>query len=268
MFSCPEVNALLSEHLRSPSVLKNAVHHSNDSKTEDLLFRSGFTETEEQAPGLPSRATGAIKNAMESLKPLTIHIHLVTGVTRVFRQENPEFIAVICNDLDGKLFSQSTLIIDSADEAIAFSGQALMGVSILTDQIPNSISMRETMSRTRVTQITKENFIELRGQKIPKVEGIRSNILSEIVLTSGQHIYLESSEIAIGGMGERAEMHHLFANPSLACRKLGGGFTIWNTAHIVSWSHSPKLEAPGNSWSAVEVANPEEPLTLYASPLA
>ena len=205
---------------------------------------------------------------MESPKPLTIHIHLINGVTRVFRQDNPELIAVICNDLDGKLFSQSTLIIDSPDEAIAFSGQALMGISILTDQIPNSISMRETMSRTRVTQITKESFLELRRQNVPKVEGIRSNILSEIVFTSGEHIYLESSEIAIGGLGERAEMHHLFTNPSLACRKLGGGFTLWNTAHIVSWSHSPKLEAPGNSWSAVEVADPENRLTLYASPLA
>ena len=205
------------------------------------------------------------KNAMESLNPITIHIHLINGTTRVFRQDNPELIAVICNDLDGKLFTQSTLIIDSMGESITFSGHALMGISILTDQIPNSISMRESMTGSLVTQISKDSFLDLRRQNVPKVQGIRSNILSELVFASGEHIYLESSEIAIGGLGERAEMHHLFTNPSQACRKLGGGFSLWNTAQIVSWSHSPKLEAPGNSWSAVEVADSEDTLALSES---
>jgi hypothetical protein len=202
---------------------------------------------------------------MENLQPITIHLHLINGLTRVFYQDDPELIATICNDLDGRVFTQPNLIIESKENAVAFAGHTLMGISILTDQIPNSISMRENMSRTVVTQITEENFLQLGHQDRPKVEGRRSNILSEIVFVSGEHLYLEFSEVAIGGMGERAEMHNLFTNPSLACHRLGGGFSLWNTAQMVSWSHSPKLATPGNSWSAEEVAEPTDlPAKIYS----
>lgn len=190
---------------------------------------------------------------MENPQPITIQIHLANGQTRVFQQDIPEFVTTICNDLDGRVFTQPTLIIQAEDNVVAFCGPALIGISILTDQIPNSFSLRENRSKTVVSQITQENFLLRRHQNRPKTEGIRSSILSEIVFVSGEHLYLEFSEIAIGGMGERAEMHHLFSNPSLACRKLGGGFSLWNTAQMVSWSHAPKLETPDNSWHAVEV---------------
>ena len=194
---------------------------------------------------------------MENLQPITIHLHLTSGLKRVFHQDNPRLIATIFDEFDGRLFTQPTLIIESRDSVTAFSSHSLIGISILTDQVPNSLSLREGRSKTVVTEITQENYLQLRHQNIPKVEGIRSNILSEIVFVSGQHLYLEFSEIAIGGMGERAELHHQFSNPSLACRRLGGGFSLWNTAQIVSWSHSPKLESPDTSWNLEENAEPE-----------
>jgi hypothetical protein len=194
---------------------------------------------------------------MENLQPITIQLHLTSGLKRVFHQDNPRLIATIFDEFDGRLFTQPTLIIESRDSVTAFSSHSLIGISILTDQVPNSLSLREGRSKTVVTEITQENYLQLRHQNIPKVEGVRSNILSEIVFVSGQHLYLEFSEIAIGGMGERAELHHQFSNPSLACRRLGGGFSLWNTAQIVSWSHSPKLESPDTSWNLEENAEPE-----------
>ena len=204
---------------------------------------------------------------MENLNPLTIQVHLINGQTRTFRQDNPDLVTAICNDLDGRIFTQSTLIIEGEDEAVTFSGHALIGLSILSDLTPGFITLRESMAKTVVTQITAENFLQLRHENKPKVEGIRSNILSEIVFVSGDQLYLEFSEVAIGGMGERAEMHHLFTNPSLACRRLGGGFSLWNTAQIASWSHSPKLEAPGESWQATEVTEFDLKLTKTLSPV-
>ena len=153
---------------------------------------------------------------MENHTPFSIHVHLVSGLTRVFHQDNPELVETICNDLDARIFDRSTLIIENGLNAVAFAGHGLLGISIVTDQMPKAISMRESTLRTYVRQISKE--------------------------------------IAIGGMGERAEMHHLFTNPSLACRRLGGGFSLWNTSQIMSWSHSPKLESPGTTWKAIEVA--------------
>ena len=194
---------------------------------------------------------------MEYLQPITIQVHLINGTTREFQQDNPEAIAAICNNLDGRVFTEANLIIAGKHEAIAFSGHALIGVSILTDQIPNSIKLREDLLKTVVTQISKESYLDLRNNNMPKVTGIRSNILSEIVFLNGQQLFLEFSEIAIGGLGERAEMHHLFTNPSLACHRLGGGFSLWNTAQMASWSHSPKLEAPDTAWNALEVLEPE-----------
>lgn len=189
---------------------------------------------------------------MDNNKPITIHVHLVSGVTRVFHQDNPELIAKICNDLDARIFDRSTLVIENKDSAVAFAGHGLLGISIITDEIPNVVSMRENSLRTYVRQISKADFNLLLEKNLPKVEGLRSNIVSEIAFVNGQTIYLEFSEIAVGGMGERAEMHHLFTNPLLACRRLGGGVSLWNTARIMSWSHSPKLESPGNAWSAIE----------------
>ena len=147
-----------------------------------------------------------------------------------------------------------TLIIENGLNAVAFAGHGLLGISIVTDQMPKAISMRESTLRTYVRQISKEDYNLILHRNLPKEEGLRSNIVSEIAFVNGQQIYLEFSEIAIGGMGERAEMHHLFTNPSLACRRLGGGFSLWNTSQIMSWSHSPKLESPGTTWKAIEVA--------------
>ena len=58
--------------------------------------------------------------------------------------------------------------------------------------------------------------------------------------------WLPTSEEAADTLREQA----------LSCRRLEGGFRIWNTAHIVSWSHYPKLEVPANAWPAESLAQP------------
>lgn len=187
---------------------------------------------------------------MALFQPTGIQIHLVTGHKRMFYQEDLELVAKICNDLDGRIFSRASLIIDSALDVTAIPGTAMLGITILTDPLPPAFYEAEKASKTVITQISQEAFQLRRLQDMSKVEGRRSPILCELEFVSGEHLFLEFSEIALSGMGERNALNHLFTRPSLSCRRLDGGFSIWSTSHIVSWSLYPKLEVPANAWPA------------------
>lgn len=187
---------------------------------------------------------------MDNYQAIVIQLHLTTGHERMFYQEDPGLVAKICDDLDRSIFSRASLIIESTEDVAAVPGNALIGITILTDPLPTSFYERERTSQTVVTQISHETFHLRRLQYMSKVQGQRNPILCELEFVSGGHLFLEFSEIGASGMGERNALTHLFTRPSLFCRRLEGGFSIWNTAHIVSWSHYPKMEVPANAWQA------------------
>ncbi len=192
---------------------------------------------------------------MSKFQPTGIQFHLVTGDKRMFYQEDADVVDGICKDLDGHVFARESLIIEGADDVIAIPGRALIGITILTDPLPSSFLEKERLSRTVTTQISRETYQFRRLQAMSKVEGQRSPTLSELVFINGEHLFLEFSEIASSRLGERDALHHLFSHPALSCRRLEGGFCIWNTGHIVSWSHYPKLEVPRNAWPAEFLTN-------------
>jgi hypothetical protein len=207
-------------------------------------------------PVLEAGPEGVASGRSPSALPTGIQLHLTTGRKHWFYQENAELVGTIMDDLDGNVFSKESLVIDGADEVSSFPGSALIGITILTDVLPESFLEKEKLSKTVVTQISLETFQYSRLQLISKYEGMRGALLSEIEFVSGERLYLEFSEVARNAMGERSVMHHLFSRPSISSRRPEGGFSIWNTAHIVSWSHYPKLDAPGDSWPAETLTEP------------
>ncbi len=188
--------------------------------------------------------------------PTGIQLHLTTGRKHWFYQENAALVATILSDLDGHVFTRDSLFINGVDEVSSFPGQALIGITVLTSPLPASFLEQEKLSGTVVTQISLETFQYSRLQLISKYEDIQSALLSEIEFVSGERLYLEFRESAASTMDESSAMHHLFLRPSLSCRRPEGGFSIWNTAQIVSWSHYPKLDAPGNAWPAETLTEP------------
>ena len=174
----------------------------------------------------------------------------------MFYQEDQDLVGKICEGADGQIFSRASLIIESVDGVTSFPGNALIGITILTEPLPHSFLEHEASSKINIRQISQESFLVRRPQAISSIEGARGFTLSEIEFVSGEHLFLEASAVAQSGMRERNTLHHLFSNPSLWCRRLEGGFSIWNTAHIVSWSHFPKLEVPANSWRAETLTEP------------
>ncbi|HVL39211.1 MAG TPA: hypothetical protein VM328_07455 [Fimbriimonadaceae bacterium] len=194
---------------------------------------------------------------MGEFQPSGIQLHLITGRKHMFYQGDASLLNNICSDLDGRVFSRTNLILESLQDVTSFPGHALIGITILTDTIPESFYERERLSKTVITQISQETFQFRRLQDLAKEEGQRSALLSELEFVSGERLFLEFSEIAVSGMRERNALNHLFAHPSLSCRRLEGGFSIWNTKHIVSWSHYPKLEVPAHAWPAESLSQPD-----------
>lgn len=181
---------------------------------------------------------------------------MATGRKHMFYQDDPSLVQAICEDLNGQIFGRASLIIQSLREVTAFPGHSLVGITILTDPLPESLFERERASKTVITQVSEETFQYRKLQEVLRVEGKRGVIFSELEFTSGERLFLEIDGEAMSSMGERNAMHHLFTRPSISCRRLDGGFSIWNTAHIISWSQSPKLESPENAWTAESLAQP------------
>ena len=190
---------------------------------------------------------------MAHYQPTAIQLHLVTGHKLMFVQEDSALVAAICNDLDGNVFKRASLIVNGEDDVTSVPGSALIGITILTDPLPQSFVDREAVAQTVITQISKETFQFKRLRHMANVEGERSSTFSELEFVSGEHLFLQNSEIAESSMGQRNSLHHLFTRPSLWCRRLDGGFSVWNTAHIVYWSQYPKVDVPANSWPAESV---------------
>lgn len=189
--------------------------------------------------------------------PIEIHLHLTSGRKHIFTQSDLAFAGKICDDIDGDIFSKQCLIIESKEEVVAFPGHALMGVTIFTDPLPDSFLKQELLTKTTATQVTQDVFQDRHAHVIAKREGQRSVVLSEVEFANGARLFLEFDQVAAIAIDERSTMHHLFLYPALMCRT-AGGYSIWNTAHMVSWSHYPKLHIPVNSW--VAEAAPKDPI--------
>lgn len=200
--------------------------------------------------------------------PTSIQLHLITGRKAMFYLEDAVKASEICEELDGHVFTKGSLIIEGLDTVAAFSGSALVGITVLTSGLPKSFEDREAMMRTVVTQLSEPSFQQRKDFCKDKVQGERSCVVSELEFVTGEHLYLEFNEIAVGDMGERSVLTNLFTRPSIFCRTLEGGFGVFNTAHIVSWSHHPKLDVPTNAWYAESLPSSKDedaPVCLLSS---
>lgn len=184
-----------------------------------------------------------------SVHPIEIHLHLTSGRKHIFTQSDLGFAKKICDDLNASIFKEQSLIIEGKDEIYAFAGHTLIGITVYTDPLPDSFLKHEMDSKAKVTQITHNMHRERRERTISTVEGERCLVLSEVEFCNGARLFLEFNEVTAIAIDERSTMHHLFTHPALMCR-VNGGFSIWSTSHMCSWTHYPKLHIPINSWVA------------------
>ncbi len=190
------------------------------------------------------------------IHPIEIHLHLTSGRKHIFTQSDLGFAKKICDDINLSIFKEQSLIIEGKDEVYAFSGHSLIGITVYTNPLPDSFLKQEMSMRSSITQMTHETYRERHEKFISTQEGQRSLVLSEVEFCNGARLFLEFNEITAISIDERSTMHHLFTHPALMCR-VEGGFSIWNTSHMCSWTHYPKLHVPIDSWIAD--AAPKDP---------
>ena len=184
-----------------------------------------------------------------SVHPIEVHLHLTSGRKHIFTQSDLGFAKKICDDINASIFKEQSIVVEGKDEIYAFSGHALIGITVYTDPLPDSYLKHEMLTRSTVMQITHEMHRERHEQTISTHEGERCLVLSEVEFCNGARLYLEFNEVTALSIDERSTMHHLFTHPALMCR-VNGGFSIWSTSHMCSWTHYPKLHIPLNSWVA------------------
>lgn len=177
-----------------------------------------------------------------------VQVHLVNGHKWIFYQENQSQIDKICSDLEGSFFSKPSLIIDNVDHITAFPCHSLLGISVLTENLPENFIRMENLSNRTAQQIGEEEFIRMRYQATSKIEGHQSRTLSQLEFVSGESLFIEINDAVENGMEERSSLYHLFSRPTLATRRQDFGFSLWNTAQIVSWSLYPSTEVPSTAW--------------------
>lgn len=71
----------------------------------------------------------------------------------------------------------------------------------------------------------------------------------EIEFTSGHCLWVEAHvPQASSHIEERHLLHTIFSLPTLMCRTLSDGVSLWNVAQVVICCLSPELDAPANAW--------------------
>ena len=185
---------------------------------------------------------------MNSTK-LELHLYLKNGDTHKFAQSDPDLIRQTLSQINHKVFAQPALLIHGDDVATAYPGSALNGIGVVIDSVPAELLRLDPHGL--MEQISEEDYHFERRRAAPIVEGRPFVMLSEIGFSSGLKLWLKSHVTEAGmDVQERQMLHHAFSPPTVVCRRLGGGISIWNRAQMLSYSFSPKPKTPANAWPA------------------
>lgn len=185
---------------------------------------------------------------------LELHLHLSNGRTHEWQQNDPQLAQSIIGQLTPKVFAQPSLILYGESCVTAYPGAALIGVSVIMAELPEELLHligTPASNSSSFWEITEDEYSAKQRVVQPITEGEPFLMLSEIELSSGRRLYIENHvEAAVSASQERQILHHIFAHPTLACRRLDGGLSLWNRAHFVSFSFCPKPTVPANAWPA------------------
>lgn len=185
---------------------------------------------------------------------LELHLHLANGRTHKWVQNDEELAAQIIAQITPKIFAQPSLVLHDESSVTAYPGTALLGLSVLMEEIPETLLQLIGSPSTHsagMWAITEDEYAAKQRAVQPIIDGEPFLMLIEIELSNGQRIWIENHlKKAVPAMQQRQILHQIFEKPTFACRRLDGGLSVWNRAHFVSFSLRPKPTVPANSWPA------------------
>lgn len=185
---------------------------------------------------------------------LEIQLHLVNGNTHRFVQDKPEPARQILQQITPKVFEQHSLVIAGENSVVTYPGTALSGIGLLMDELLEEVLHLPLPSRANMTtlsEIAPDDYQAIRQQVWPIEEGRPFVMVHEVEFLSARRLWLEAHvQSAVSGIQERQIVHSIFSGPALVCNRLGGGISLWNRAHMVSYSFHPAPGAPAPYWPA------------------
>ena len=194
---------------------------------------------------------------MNSIFASEIRLYLANGQRHRYFQEGVSLVANIFDDSDVDIFTRSSLIYNGERNVTEYAGQDVVGLSVFARWPNEYFFARERSLGVIVKDIgiesgtvgrsnEAESKLVLKPKDVSRIEKRSPRINSEIEFVSGVRLFLEFTQMVEQGISEPTVLNYIFSHPSLCCRRLGGGLSIWNTAHIISWEHGPQIAKP--SW--------------------
>lgn len=180
---------------------------------------------------------------------LEIELYLTSGNTHTFIQNDPTAVRQILRQIGPKVFAQPSLVLYGQSRVMAYPGSALVGLRLRMDPQLNPWLLRD--ASPFIQEITQEEYQA--KQRMDRTSGVSSplSLFTEAEMISGRRLWFEVEvPAAADGFGERQMLHHVFTLPSVVCRGLGGGLSLWNRAQMVSCCFSANLQVPANAWPA------------------
>ena len=188
---------------------------------------------------------------------LEIQLHLANGRTHRFAQNDSELAQRVLDQVEVNVFSRETLVIYGEQVVHAYSGQAVVGISLIMDPLPDTLFHFVELPAghaDRIVEITEEEYQVGCQYAKPLVEGLPGAVFHEAEMISGQRFWTASHVAqAVSGWNERSIVHHAFSGPVLGYLRRGGGVTLWNRAQLASYTFSPKPDVPVSSWPAARL---------------
>jgi hypothetical protein len=180
---------------------------------------------------------------------LEMQLHLTSGNTHTFTQNDPASVRQILRQVGPQIFSQPSLVLYGPSQVKAYPGSALVGLSLQLD--PRLDPWLQRDASLFIHEITQEEYRAKQRTDKPVNGQKMVSLFTEAEMTSGRRLWFEVEvPPAADGFGERQMLHHVFTLPSVVCRGLHGGLSLWNRAQMVSCCFSANLHVPANAWPA------------------
>lgn len=198
---------------------------------------------------------------MNLVRANEIRLHLCNGERHTYYQDGLTLAPSIVDDSDREIFHRAGLIHDGEKLILDYHGQDVFGITVLAMWPYETFFERERLLGIVVKEIgygaTSKGEPEWNqsGTGLGQNSSRMLKIFTEIEFSTGTKLFLEFTQVAEEGISEELVLNHIFSHPSLCCRRIGGGLSIWNTEHIVSWSNFPRLVVGSESEHLSEICD-------------
>jgi len=195
---------------------------------------------------------------MKNRPMLELQLHLVNGNTHRFMQNDPELVQEMLSQIHHRVFSQPTLIVAGESQIRVYQVSSIAGITIIMDHLPIELLILDRAAPSILWETTHEEYAEKQRYALPQPDADKTSVFSEVEMTNGRKFCIETQvSKSESGTDVRNILNYVFKLPNMICRRRGGGgISIWNRAHIVSLSFSPKPEAQLVSWPADFMTEP------------